>query len=92
MRNRVRHDSLDKGTLPLLVALSNPLAVTRSCEVRMWMVSSICSRSWCDDGTIGRGAAMGSLVHGRNIALRWSMKSAVVARQLNILLTFQGRT
>jgi hypothetical protein len=91
MRNRVSHDSLDKGTLPLLLALSKTLANTRSRETRVRLVSSICSRSWCDDGTIGRGAA-GSLLHGRNIALRWSMKSAVAARQLNVPLTFQSRT
>jgi hypothetical protein len=39
MRSRVGHDSLDKGTLPLLLALSNPLANTRSCEVRVWQVA-----------------------------------------------------
>ena len=53
MRNRVRRDSLDKGTLPLHLALSNPLAITRSCEMRVWLAAPICSHSCRHDGTIG---------------------------------------
>jgi hypothetical protein len=61
MRNRVRNDSLDKGTLPLLLPSSKPLAKHSIMRSARAACCSTCPGSRCPYATFDKTEGMGDL-------------------------------